>query len=319
MRATRSTAPNVRPIDVHTATQVLGLKNDWHNFWSTAARRNHLKVYSQAERFDDGREKTQFGCLLSYDEVEAECGMATEKPEEPVGDVVPTVEEDLDLNDLLEDDDIWTEASYSGSSDNSAVDGDEAPADENSAHGSDYAPETTDYETEAEPHTQNSRRHRQVHDPRVLEKRQDMYTEALDQQMSAAEEQRLWAVLGREPPFHVKAEEAETPRPPLQRRKRRAEVEDWKDRIDFQAEWERFGETVPKEEFELVGQRGVQGRKRRRVAYDTLQQRGYNQGGQDTMDDHEMGTDQDTEQVAGASDSASLDGEVDEDVDMASE
>ena len=57
--------------DVEAAHQLLALV-DRKPYWSSVARRCGVNVYSEAQKFRDGRQTTKTGVQLTYDEVEAE-------------------------------------------------------------------------------------------------------------------------------------------------------------------------------------------------------------------------------------------------------
>ncbi|KAJ9629382.1 hypothetical protein H2203_001755 [Taxawa tesnikishii (nom. ined.)] len=254
--------PAVRPADVRTAVDILGLKSNTKEFWATAARRNKWDVYTDMRSYRGNKsERHRLGVRLTYDEVEAELGIATSQPD-PSEDVIPTVEEDVDLVEYYDDPDLWTEASYSGD------DSDDENAEEREANQStdprpidvasefDYHPDTTDYETDRE-------------------QQEELYTEAFDAQVSGIEERRLWSIVGREPPTHLKVEETELPRMPIRKRRKHVELQDWRDRVEYRAPWEKFDEPVAAGEFRRVGERGALARKRRRVAYQLIREQGF--------------------------------------------
>ncbi|OCL01723.1 hypothetical protein AOQ84DRAFT_272916, partial [Glonium stellatum] len=69
---------------------------------------------------------------------------------------------------------------------------------------------------------------------------QDEYADKLDQKASRLEEKSLWAMLGQEPPAHVKDEDEDLPTVPIER-KEYGDLVNWRDWTDYQAEWEKYG------------------------------------------------------------------------------
>lgn len=64
--------------DVMTALELLDFKLHWKQYWATIARRCGVDVYSEADRFNDGRAGTKTGYMLTREEVEAELGLASD-------------------------------------------------------------------------------------------------------------------------------------------------------------------------------------------------------------------------------------------------
>lgn len=73
---------------------------------------------------------------------------------------------------------------------------------------------------------------------RELQKAQDDYMEASDLKASLAEEQRLWAILGKEPPSEIRKASIILPAKPVQERKEAFELLNWRDSFEYRAEWE---------------------------------------------------------------------------------
>ena len=218
----------VRRRDVIAALHVLGMEANAHNFWVGCARRCKLDVYHDVKRntAEDGR--------LSYEEVESELdfkqGIETDykslseeeremlaRPDEERHKRPSSVDE---ANYHLPD---RTRQSSGYSSDGSSkADSTQKMFDSSSEHGG----------------TQIQ-----------LERDQDSYSEALDNQASLMEEHRLWRMFGCEPTPDINIEEAELPKRPVIERSRRDELIEWRDWVRYRSEWETLGPPIPASSF----------------------------------------------------------------------
>ena len=317
----------VRREDVEEATQILGLKGNWNEYWIGCARRNHIKVYANPnmslgdnrKTFKDvygnprfvnleNRQRTRRGYELTYDEVEAALRTSGDWIEEPsfIPDINNTVisssEETPDDEDLYDNSDFWTETSDSEDPDDTAV-------------------------YNRDPGQQEAQRN----------KAEDAYLETLDRQASRAEAARLWAVFNHTPEDDKKEEEEEEEEegnddlPPLPTRKRRraADLKDWTKDTEYQSYWEMNEEPLDPKAFEEMELRGLAGRKKRKDAYariledqDTVDHV-YNRDDEIEESDHEnVGQEEfevedivsDDENVVSESDRGSQDGDSESEV-----
>ena len=99
------------------------------------------------------------------------------------------------------------------------------------------------------PHIRKKRMKKDTMAREALDRAHVEYTEAFDIQASLLEEQRLWNILKRKPPFAVKPEEVELPKRPTQERKEEDELKDWRDRMQFWSQWETLDQPVPTHAF----------------------------------------------------------------------
>lgn len=228
-------APRVRDQDVISAVQALGMKQDRGDFFIGLARRCKLHVKQDRIRGVLGR------AILSYNEVERQLrkrrknGDDLSLPSDDEIDESLSDESDVDLPPAPKI--VLTEASQTSDPDGSDT--------STSGNETDFLPmQYPPYESQ----------HRRA---RRREKAEDKYAEAFDKQNSQREETRLWATLGMDQ--EVKPEDQELPpRPPVVR-KTMEDIVDWRDLIDYQSTWERFGTPVREDEF-----RKIERKKRRR-------------------------------------------------------
>ncbi|MCJ1298549.1 hypothetical protein MMC08_001339 [Hypocenomyce scalaris] len=223
----------VRRRDVTAALSVLGMEANAHDFWIGCARRCKLDVYL------DVNQKSAESKKLSYVEVERQ----------------------LNLDDGLE----TYYASSSGEEDGNSAGPDEderAPtADETDYSLSNQEAEEPAYSSgwsSAAFSTQDiadssaGRRDRGLQ----LERDQDAYTEAFDNQASRLEEQSLWNMLGRESVPDNKPEERELPTRPIIERKRKDDLLEWRDWMRYRSEWEKWVTAVPASSFHAKRKHG---------------------------------------------------------------
>ncbi|GAB7354641.1 hypothetical protein MBLNU459_g5075t1 [Dothideomycetes sp. NU459] len=288
-RGNERRSPVVSAADVRTAAEILNMKFDRHHFWRYAARRHQLNVSARGEevqrRYGASAARPKYAFMLTHDEVEAELGDNEPGDDAPNADadadadanadanIVSTVEDSFDATALYDDPDMWTDEPSPSPPETPIITAEPARS-KASANEAEHA---------ADPDSEGPRprKHRSTQHPTALERQQDAYAEAFDRHTSALEERRLWAVLKLSPPADVKDEEAELlllrpPPLPVYKRKARAELRDWRDTVGFEAEWEKdVGGLVGEAEFVAMHRRGVEGRKRRKLAREEVVADGY--------------------------------------------
>lgn len=271
--------------DVRAAAEVLNLRSDRRRFWGTMPRRHGLKVYVREEKkkqrdqsTDSQGKEYHYGNLkhMSYDEVETRLKVRKEESKEenePLdGEAMETVEDEMDPIDIYDDSDMWTEVSYIDEGTTEIDKVEEVLSD-------DEAPDDRTFHPTHNPNAQRQQTPmtRGGLDKRALEKQMNAESEAFDQQASAIEEAQLWGLLNIPPPVAIKDEEPKHARSLCRKRKSRNELKDWRDAVEYEADWERDMAQIPVETFETMHKRGQEGRKRRRLAYDDI---GKNEGKQ---------------------------------------
>ncbi|KAI5208434.1 hypothetical protein E4T38_02958 [Aureobasidium subglaciale] len=260
--------------DVRTAVEVLDLQPNMRKFWGSVPRRHGLRVYERGSKFTKGQSRA--GVELSLEEAEERLGVGhtssvnTQASDNVMNTVEDEAEEDvLGPDQYYEDPELWTEAS-----DNE----DERPITISDDHLSDASDDgdAAAYQPTDDEEAQDAAKKKRLRKGRLEQnyrKAHDAYLEAVDQEISRAQEVEIWDTLGVPPPSEVKDEEVEIPRQPVIRR-RLSDAEDWRDGLEYQPLWERGFNAVQPETFANMQNRGEQARKRRRLAYDYLEQEG---------------------------------------------
>ncbi|CAK4033867.1 Hypothetical predicted protein [Lecanosticta acicola] len=230
----------VREIDVRTAADFLDMKTNSKEYWRNAARRNKVLVFSDSKKYADGRPGAKAGRQLTYDEVDAELGA------EPASSATAVVEPEItesDIDELMEDDDLLTD-------------------DPDEPHElTDEATDPTGSSTRPSPGTSKRKR---ASSPGNFIRIEERYLDALDKNASGEEEKRLSDLLRLDvqpDPSHPLPMPERPGKPPESELSRTH----WRDRTEYEAEWEQPSGTVDPEmfrEMELQGQRGL---KRRRM------------------------------------------------------
>jgi hypothetical protein len=207
----------VTTADVNTAISFLNLTSDSKKYWAGVARRCGVEVYSDSEKFRDGRPGTKNGRLLTWDEVEGELGFP---PAERPADTTHKSEED--------EDESASSTSSEISSEVSAKDDDRSEGDEHSSVSSSGSLNAT------------NKRKRSGSFPSD-EDEEDQRLNSLDERASRNEERRLMEVL------RYSVSPAPGPETELTRdsrstsRRKRIKIDqrsDWRDHTDYMAEWE---------------------------------------------------------------------------------
>ncbi|KAF7936790.1 hypothetical protein BELL_0405g00120 [Botrytis elliptica] len=229
--------------DVEAATKILKMDANSNEFWVKCARRNNLSI---------SRHDEPGGPIMTYPEVETELRKEySGRRSRSRSRSRPHLDHAEDLSEV-----------YTSSSD-SHLDSDiESDASENSIVSDhlDDNPFTQRSPSPSQSQTQ-SRSQRKPHlSPEEYEYALEAYVSAFDDRVSRVEEQRIWSLLGQDPPPDIKADEdEEMPEKPAKKLEVDAENngEEWRDK-EFRSEWEVMG-VVGEEEFlrnrEKIGRR----------------------------------------------------------------
>ena len=233
----------VIPVDIYNAAESLNLPARSPRFWAELPRRNCLKVVDRRNlRGWIDRE-------LASDEVEEQIlqnPWATNRSQS-------RKEDDMHTRDAEDDTPDTDEVTFAKSGDDhqtsssSVTESEESPLDEGDSSAPSQMSETD--LADLGYYEPSSRRavKRQVE----LEKRQEEYAEALDQQAGKQEMLRLWTLLGHEPP-QAYQDPVNLPDEPEIRRKAEGEAIDWRQKVQYHGEWERSTGLVPEEAFKQV-------------------------------------------------------------------
>ncbi|KAF5871012.1 putative dna-binding protein [Botrytis fragariae] len=243
MDSNKTKAADISINDVEAATKILKMDANSNEFWVKCARRNNLSI---------SRHDEPGGPIMTYSEVE------TELRKEYSGRRSRSRSRSRPHLDHAEElSEVYT------SSSNSHLDSDiESDASETSiiSNHLDDNPFTQRSPSPSQSQTQ-SRSQRKPHlSPEEYEHALEAYISAFDDRVSRIEEQRIWSLLGQDPPPDLKADEdEEMPEKPARKLEVEAESngEEWRER-EFQSEWEVMG-VVGEEEFlrnrEKIGRR----------------------------------------------------------------
>jgi hypothetical protein len=259
--------------DVRAAGDILDLQTNTRKFWGGVPRRHGLRVYERGSKFSRGQSRAGIELNLEEAEERLGVGLGPTVVADADDDVVQTgenemEEEVLDPDQYYDDPDLWTEASDAE---------DEAPIsvpDDQQSNGSGDE-EAVDHPADDE-ETQDATRkkqHRKGRMERNFQKAHDAYLEAIDQEISRVQEIDMWDALAVPPPNDIKDEEVEIPRQPVIKR-RLSDTANWRTGFEYQPPWELGFNTVQPEAFASMQKRGEQAKKRRRMAYDYLEQKG---------------------------------------------
>ncbi|KAH0556947.1 hypothetical protein GP486_005261 [Trichoglossum hirsutum] len=240
--------PLVKPRDVHAATKVLGMKSNSRESWRGAARRCGLHVYRNILQ-----SVVKNGTIepLSYEEVEAALCNGR-KPEQTKVGSKPDSKSVSGVGDTIVDLALEFSSLPEADSSESSV-GDEGEAEgEGSIHGPMGSLEASGIATsspsESDATTIYSSTRKKRKATLEIERAEDLYADALDQRASLEEERRLWTALNRQPQFELDPKGIELPMQPKRLRKRREELADWRDNVNYTPEWETMKPIVQREE-----------------------------------------------------------------------
>ncbi|CAF9941185.1 MAG: hypothetical protein ALECFALPRED_009025 [Alectoria fallacina] len=207
----------VRRGDVMAALNVLGMKIDSKAFWARVARKCKLRVY------DKVRHRQVFGKRYSYVEVERILSPSMiSDPDDPEITV-------KDANTLTSRKGR-TSTEFSASASESSISWDSRSIE---ADGPSALPNNEDLSAALLDPTCKQDHKQEGHD-----QLQDAYAEALDQQANRNEERRLWEMLGENPIEMMEPEDVKLPKGPFPNRKVKDELDDWRDWVDYDGDWE---------------------------------------------------------------------------------
>lgn len=226
--------------DVRAAVDVLEMRADWTRYWAKAPRRCGVEVYSDSKKYNDGRPGTKGGWKLSYDEAESALGLPASNKADIDGSISDDDAFTLDVDELEGDIDAFTTASCTDNEDSAQI-------------------------GVASEDLSDKRSRKRVVSPESSQRAEDRYLDTLDLQSSRLEEERLCALIG------LKHSESEKPLeslhlvPPDPSRSHTEPVTNWRDNVQYEAEWKRYSSPVLAEEFEEMEARGRRGRARRQL------------------------------------------------------
>ncbi|KAH0293837.1 hypothetical protein M436DRAFT_42788 [Aureobasidium namibiae CBS 147.97] len=259
--------------DVRAASEILDLKPDRRRFWGSVPRRHGLRVYERGSKFSRGQSRA--GTELDLEEAEERLGvglMSTTTTE--MGDDVVQADEDemeedvFDPDQYYEDPELWTEASEAEEEIPITILDDQ--------ESNDSGEEDAAYHAANDEEAQDAARKKQYRKGRMeknFQKAHDAYLEAVDQEISRVQEIEMWDALGVAPPNNIKDEEVEIPRQPVIKR-RLSDTAKWRNDLEYQSPWELDFDAVQPGAFVSMHKRSEQAKKRRRRAYDYLEQEG---------------------------------------------
>lgn len=231
---------HVKRRDVVAALNVLGMKADATDVWARMARKCGIRVYENVRR------RQVSGKRYSYDEIEMLLGHGINQDR---GRSRAVSMDASDRSVPSEDETNWP-SSENVSSD--PISSDYPLIDEGiSSESSDETNLPRPPYTRSDKSTQHQERYEQAH---------DAYAEALDQQASRKEEQRLWEMLGEDPGDKMNANDIRLPEIPYAQRKGREDLVDWKVWVDYAGEWETMQSPVQESCFianRRLGRKGV--------------------------------------------------------------
>lgn len=259
--------------DVRAASEILDLHPNPRKFWGSVPRRHGLRVYERGSKFSRGQSRA--GVELNLEEAEERLGVGhiSTVVSEADGNVVQTDEDEMeedvfDPDQYYEDPELWTEASDAEEETPINI-----PDDQQSNNSGD---EDAGYNSADEEEAQDATRKKQGRKGRMeknFQKAHDAYLEAVDQEISRVQEIDMWDALGVAAPNDIKDEEIEVPRQPVIRR-RLSDTANWRTDLEYQPPWELGFDTLQPGAFSSMHKRGEQARKRRRRAYEYLEQEG---------------------------------------------
>ncbi|KAG4029979.1 hypothetical protein MFRU_013g00040 [Monilinia fructicola] len=245
MGSNKTKAADININDVEAATKILKMDANSNEFWIKCARRNHLSI---------SRHDEPSNSMMTYPEVETE--LSKERDEKRSRSRSRSHPRLVDPPEDLSE--VYT------SSDESLLDADVGTSSDSdtSTHLEDN-PFTQQSPSQSQSQSQ-ARSQRKHLSPEAYEEALEAHISACDARASKIEEQRLWRLLGRDPPLHLrmKSDDDELPERPARRMDGEEENngEGWRER-EFWSEWEVMG-VVDEEEF--VKNREKIGRRERR-------------------------------------------------------
>lgn len=274
--------PEVIRVDVTTALDILGIDTEgWMKYWARLPRKAGLHVYTDSKKYRDGRPSTKNGVKLNYDEVEAELGLSMPNP--VLSKEVNGYDSELHASELDSDD--FTEASEDSppSEDgmspvqNEPVEIDELErssrpdiadrADKNALPDplNMELPQSSPGALEDHAHVWATRKRKRSISQSSFTRAEDQYMEAVDLASSKQEETRLWEeVIQQKPHNLVDSRASDKPEIPRATIVAATDTRNWRNKVQYEAEWEGVEEPIAESSFVNMGQIGELGKKRRK-------------------------------------------------------
>jgi len=240
----------VKPVDVEAAAKIVGLELNSSDFWRDCPRRCNLDIIKSTSGAAGNQSP------MGYDEVENILNKRRKSSQsmapldgEPCRPVLfPQASPSPDISPPESSDQVSSSDSDLQSEtediemDSSARDlAFEYLKDIEIEYSRPIDPSGSEFE---HPHSHKKRIRKKFMAREALNQAHVEYAEALDIQASLLEEQRLWEILKRAPPFAIKPEEVDLPKRPMQERKEEDELKDWRDRMQFWSQWETLDQPV---------------------------------------------------------------------------
>ncbi|KAK3671577.1 hypothetical protein LTR78_008499 [Recurvomyces mirabilis] len=247
-RANWQPKPEVREIDVRAAISILGMRPTWPSYWAKLPQRLGIEVYSDVQRYKDGRPGTKTGVKLTAREIEYELGAA---------DIDPTLTSADDLSDVV--------LSDFGSDDLTEVSESDCLSEDGSDH---YAALADDDEkgeglgNDAKRDPAPRRKRRRSLSPSAFARAEAQLLEHLDRDASKEEVQQLWNIVGKTPD---EAEQYDNSMlRPLVGGKEVESADHWRRQVKYWSHWEFSVDAVPQSAFVSMHECGVAGHEKRR-------------------------------------------------------
>lgn len=237
----------VRREDVLASLDILGVAADSQETWINMPRKCKFRVFD-----DSSHKKDQTRNILEYEEFEQllhadnsrgsyrsktrSMSRGRSKERSASAGVSPSGTSSVETASQSSETDNAEDASFTSSGAHSGESS--ADSDQYSIASQDPAPA---HDLESDEEITKREQHELL---------QDEYMELLDQQASRAEEIKLWALLGEDAETKMMSvDEIALPKKPLPPSRTREDLGDWRDWLDYAAEWETRDGPVTEEEF----------------------------------------------------------------------
>ena len=231
----------VRRKDVLAALEVLGVSPNSKQTWIGVARKCNLRIYENV------RNKRAWGKRYDYDEVEQHLATYDNRRGRYRSRTRSPSFSNGELSQPASDNALQSEQS-DGMPDESSSTNDTRSPSRSSLEDNDSG----DLDPPS-PADQSSRQEQQ-------DLLQDAYMEGLDRRAGQIEQCRLWELLGEDPAKKMSLDDIEVLEKPAPPSKTKEDFVDWRDWVDYAAEWETLETPVPEESFRA---NRLLGRKRR--------------------------------------------------------
>ncbi|KAK4554096.1 hypothetical protein LTR86_008937 [Recurvomyces mirabilis] len=240
--------PEVRAVDVRTAIDIPRMRPTWQSYWAKLPQRLGIEVYSDVQRYKDGRPSTKTGVKLTAREIEHELGAA---------DVDATWTSPDDLSDMVLSDfgsDDLTDVSESDRLSEDVSDHPSALADD------DGKEEGLRNDAECDPVP--GRKRKRLLSLSAFTRAEAQFLDHLDRDASREEVQQLWNIIGKTPD-EAEQHDNSMPRPLLGGEKVES-ADHWRRQVKYCSHWESSVDTVPESAFVSMHRSGTAGREKRR-------------------------------------------------------